>query len=92
MKIIIKNLQTYSYVPNVRISGKNIIFDDNNINKISFYKNKKVFNTYDTIVSACLCDNNKYIKAKTNSYGDKANKRFQGKKKQTKVHHISICH
>ena len=44
-------------------------------------------------MSACLCDNNKYIKAKTNSYGDKANKRFQGKKKkQTKVHHISICH
>ena len=32
------------------------------------------------IVRACLCDNNKYIKAKMNSYGDKANTRFQGKK------------
>ena len=32
------------------MSGKNIIFDDNKINKSNFYKNKKLFNIYDTYV------------------------------------------
>ena len=38
-------------------------------------------------------DNDKYIKTKIKSYGDKVNTYFQGKKKyQKKVHHISVYH
>ena len=36
-------------------------------------------------------DNDKYIKTKTNSYGDKVNTNFQGKKHQTKKHHMNAC-
>ena len=36
------------------MSGKNIIFDDEKINKSSFYKNKKLFNTYDIDVNKIL--------------------------------------
>ena len=36
-------------------------------------------------------DNDKYIKAKVKSYGDKVNANFQGKKKyQKKMYHISV--
>ena len=34
-------------------------------------------------------DNNKYIKTKIKSYGDKVNTNFQGKKYQKKMHHTS---
>ena len=37
-------------------------------------------------------DNNKYIKTKIKSYGDKINTNFQGKKYQKKMHHTSVCH
>ena len=39
-------------------------------------------------------DNDKYIKAKLKSYGDKVNTNFQGKRRkyQKKIHHISVCH
>ena len=38
-------------------------------------------------------DNDKYIKAKIKSYGDKVNTNFQGKKKtQKEMHQISVCH
>ena len=37
-------------------------------------------------------DNDKYIKAKIKTYGDKININFQGKKYQKKMHHISACH
>ena len=36
------------------MSGKNIIFDDKKINKSNFYKNKKLFNIYDTEVDKIL--------------------------------------
>ena len=36
-------------------------------------------------------DNDKYIKAKIKSYGDKTNTNFQGEKYQTKMHHTSVC-
>ena len=35
-------------------------------------------------------DNDKYIKVKIKSRGDKINTNFQGKKYQMKMHHISI--
>ena len=33
------------------MSGKNIIFDDEKINKSKFYKNKKLFNIYEIYVN-----------------------------------------
>ena len=36
-------------------------------------------------------DNDKYIKAKIKSHGDKLNTNFQGKKYQKKMHHINVC-
>ena len=36
------------------MSGKNIIFDDKQINKSSFYKNKKLFKIYDIDVTKIL--------------------------------------
>ena len=37
-------------------------------------------------------DNDKYIKAKINSYGYQVNTDFQDKKNQSEIHHISFCH
>ena len=37
-------------------------------------------------------DNDKYIKAKINSYGYQVNTDFQDKKNQNEIHHISFCH
>ena len=37
-------------------------------------------------------DNDKYIKAKKKSYGDKVYKIFEAKKYQQKMHHIIVCH
>ena len=39
-------------------------------------------------------DNDKYIKTKINSYGDKVNTNFQGNEipKKKKMHHTNICH
>ena len=37
-------------------------------------------------------DNDKYIKTKINSYGDKIKTNFQSKKYQKKMHHISAYH
>ena len=42
-----KLLFIYFFSSSTRTSGKNIIFDDENINKSNFYKNKKVFYIYD---------------------------------------------
>ena len=36
------------------MSGKNLIFDDQKINKSNVYKNKKLFNIYDTDVDKIL--------------------------------------
>ena len=54
------------------MSRKIIIFDDKKINKSSFYKNKKVFNTYDIDVSKILI-------SKKEPYGKKSSfKNFIG--------------
>ena len=37
-------------------------------------------------------DNDKYIKAKIKSYGDKVNTNPQSKKYQKEMHHISVRH
>ena len=37
-------------------------------------------------------DNDKYTNAKINSYVNKENANFQGKKYQKKMYHISVCH
>ena len=37
-------------------------------------------------------DNDKYIKTKIKSYGDKINTNFQGKKYQKKMQNTSVCH
>ena len=46
------------------MSGKNVKFDDKNICKSNFYKNKKIFNIYDL-------DVNKILVSKKESYGKK---------------------
>ena len=37
-------------------------------------------------------DNDKYVKTKINSYGNKINTNFQGKKCPKRKHHTSVCH
>ena len=37
-------------------------------------------------------DNDQYTNAKINSYVNKENANFQGKKYQKKMYHISVCH
>ena len=37
-------------------------------------------------------DNDKYIKTKIKSYGNKVNRNFQDKKYQKKMHHASVYH
>ena len=44
---------SFFFPPNIRTSGKNIIFDDKKINN-SFYKNKKLFKIYDVDVDKIL--------------------------------------
>ena len=46
------------------MNGKSINFEDKNINKITFYKNKKLFNIHDL-------DVNKILVSKKESYGTK---------------------
>ena len=44
----------YIFSPNIRMNGKNIIFDDKKINKRSFYKIKNLFNINDIDVIKIL--------------------------------------
>ena len=45
----------FTFFPSsIRMSGKNIIFDDKKINMSNFYKNKKLFNIYDIEVDKIL--------------------------------------
>ena len=37
-------------------------------------------------------DNDKYIKTKIKTYGDKLNTNFQGRKVPKKMHRINVCH
>ena len=51
------------------MSGRNINFDDENISKSSFYKNKKLFNIYDI-------DVNKILVSKKEPYGKKSSFKY----------------
>ena len=51
------------------MSGKSINFDDKNINRSTFYKNKKLFNIHDL-------DVNKMLVSKKESYGTKHSLRY----------------
>ena len=55
---------TFFCSPSIRISGKSMNFDNKNINKSNFYKNKGLFNIHDL-------DVNKKIVSKKESYGTK---------------------
>ena len=50
------------------MSGKNIIFDDKQINKSSFYKIKKLFKIYDIDVTKILISKTDYFDKKKNSF------------------------
>ena len=43
------------------MSGKNIIFDDNKISKSNFYRNKKLYSTYDIEIDKILISNQEYF-------------------------------
>ena len=44
----------YIFSPSIRMSGKNINFDDKKINKSNFNRNKKLFNIFDIVVNQIL--------------------------------------
>ena len=46
------------------MNGKNINFDDKKINKINFYKNKKIFNIHDLDVNKILVSKKKSCRTK----------------------------
>ena len=46
-------------------NGKSIIFDDEKINKSSFYKNKKIFNIYDIDLNEILVSKNNLMARKS---------------------------
>ena len=50
---------------------------------------EKISSLMTTKFDSVPVDNDKYINTKINSYGDKINTNFQGKKYQKKRHHIS---
>ena len=62
-QITIKFFYTF-LMPNIRISGRSINFDDKKINKSNFYRNKKQFNLHDL-------DVNRILVSKKESYGTK---------------------
>ena len=51
------------------MSGKSINFEDKQINKSNFYKNKKIFNIYDL-------DVNKILASEKESYGTKSSFKY----------------
>ena len=61
-QIIVKEF--YFFSSSIRMSKKNIIFDDEKINKSNFYKNKKLFSIYDIPL-------NKILISKKEPYGKK---------------------
>ena len=54
--------------------------------KISNLMNKEF------VIEPVYADNDKYIKKKIKSYGDKINTNFQSKKIPEKIHHTNACH
>ena len=57
-----KNLHFFSTLYK---NGKNIIFDDEKINKSTFYKNKKIFNIYDIDLNEILVSKNNLMVRKS---------------------------
>ena len=57
------------FLPNIRMSGKTINFDDKKISKSNFYRNKELFNI-DGI------DANKILVSKREPYGKKSSFKF----------------
>ena len=51
---IIINFFLHFFLQSIRMSGKSRNFEDKNINKTTFYKNKKLFNIYDFDVNKIL--------------------------------------
>ena len=58
------NFFTFFFQPSIRMSGKNINFDDKKISRCNFYKNKKLFIIHDL-------DAYKILVSKKESYGKK---------------------
>ena len=65
----ILHIQIFFFSSSIRMSGKNIIFYDKKIQKGNFYKNKKLFNIYDTDVSKILI-------SKKEPYGKKSSLKY----------------
>ena len=63
-KITMKNFLHFFFSKSIRMNGKSINFEDEKINKTTFYKNKKLFNIHDL-------DVNKILVSKKESYGTK---------------------
>ena len=67
-KLLSKNFTFFS-PSSIRMSGKNIIFDDKKINKSNVYKNKKLFNIYNIEVDKILI-------SKKEPYGKKSSFKY----------------
>ena len=68
-QIIIKTKFTFFFSPSIRISGKNIIFNDKKISKSDFYKNKKLSRMENI-------DVNKILISKKESFGKKSSFKY----------------
>ena len=78
-----KNFFTF-FSPSIRISGKNIHFDNKKIKKSKFYKNKKAFKIGDI-------DANKILASKEEPYGsNKSIKYFIGYNDNDVIRQLSI--
>ena len=68
-QIIIKTKFAFFFSPSIRISGKNIIFNDKKISKSDFYKNKKLSRMENI-------DVNKILISKKESFGKKSSFKY----------------
>ena len=68
MRSFFRHPNYYNFLPSsIRMSGKNIIFDDKKINKSNFYKNKKLFNIHDIKADKILVSKKSYMARKAHS-------------------------
>ena len=69
-----KKIFTFFFSPRIKISGKNIIFHDEKINRSNFYKNKKLSNFYKNKKLSKIgdIDVNKILISKKEAYGKKS--------------------
>ena len=64
-----KKIFTFFFSHSIRISGKNINYDDKKVNKSNFYKNKELFKIDDM-------DSNKILVSKREPYGKKSSFKY----------------